>query len=93
MAGLSYVWARAGFAVHAAVLLGLIGLQPAGKPWLLPPIERAAAAARPALSVERWESLLAHGSGLDLDATAWLLSTCNGPYDVPANILPAENLS
>ena len=41
VAGLAYVWARAGFAAHATVLLGMIGLQPAGKPWLLPPIERA----------------------------------------------------
>jgi diguanylate cyclase (GGDEF)-like protein len=93
MAGLAYVWARAGFAAHAAVLLGLIGLQPEGKPWLVSPIERAATAARSALVVERWESLLAHGSGLDLSTTARLLPTCNGPYDVPASILPAENLS
>jgi hypothetical protein len=88
--GLAYAWARAGFAPHAAVLLGLVGLQPAGKPWLLPGIERASAAARPALTPEQWETLLAHGAGLDLTVVARLLLACTGPHEVPAHLLPAQ---
>ncbi len=88
--GLAYAWARAGFAAPAAVLIGMIGLQPAGKPWLLRPIERAGAAARPALSTEQWETLLAHGAGLDLSAVARLLLSRTGPHDVPESILPGR---
>ena len=76
------------------MLLGVIGIQPTGKPWLLPPIERARVIARPALAAEHWEALLAHGSGLDLSAVARLLLARTGPHDVPASILPAtEDLS
>jgi len=86
--GLAYVWARADSAAHAAVLIGTIGLQHAGKPWLLPSIERATAAARSALSEDQWEVLVAHGAGLDLNAVAHLLLMRRGPYDVPESILP-----
>lgn len=88
---LAYVWTRGGFAAHAAVLLGLIGLQPAGKPWLLPVIERARAATQPMLSADRWELLLAHGSGLDLAEVANLLLSRAGPHDVPESILPSPS--
>ena len=88
MAGLAYVWARAGFATHAAVLLGVVGLQPADKPWLVSPIERASGAIRPALATEQWEMLRTHGSWLDLGEVTRLLLTRTGPHDVPASILP-----
>ena len=81
--------ARGGFADHAAVLIGIIGVQPAGKPWLVPQIERACATARPGLSSERWETLLAHGAGLDLSMVARTLLVRTGPHDVPDSILPA----
>ena len=73
------------------MLIGLIGLQPAGKPWLLPTIERARAATQPVLSADRWEMLLAHGSGLNLAAVANLLLSRAGPHDVPESILPSPS--
>ena len=88
MAGLAYVWARAGFAAHAAVLLGVIGLRARRKALAPAPIERATEVIRPALATDRWETLRAHGSGLDLAAMARLLLARTGPYDVPASILP-----
>ncbi len=86
--GLAYVWAQAGFTEQAAVVLGMIGLQPSGKPWLLLPIERVSALVRPALSAPRWEALLRHGAGLTVSAMAQLLLMRTGPLDVPTNILP-----
>jgi len=86
--GLAYVWARAGAAAHAAVLIGTVGFQQAGKPWLRPSIERATDAARSALSAEQWAVFVAHGAGLDLNAVAQALLLRRGPYDVPGSILP-----
>jgi diguanylate cyclase (GGDEF)-like protein len=88
--GLAYVWARAGFAAPAALLMGMIGLQPAGKPWLLPSIERAGAVARSVLSTERWEAPLALGAGLNVSAVAHLLLSCTGPYHIPEILLSSS---
>jgi tetratricopeptide (TPR) repeat protein len=86
--GLAYVWARAGFPEHAAVLIGMVGLQPAGKPWLRLPTERASGAVRPKVRVKRWETLLAHGARLDVATIARLLLSLAGPHEVPERLLP-----
>ena len=90
LAGIAYVWARAGFAAHAAVLLGAIDLESADKPWLLAPTKRAGDAIRSAMAAGRMEALQAHGSGLDPGAIARLLLGRSGPHDVVESILPAS---
>ncbi len=84
--GLADVWARAGFTEQAAVVLGMIGLQPSGKPWLPLPIERVSALVRAALPAPRWEALLRHGAGLAATDVARLLLSRTGPLDLPGTI-------